>query len=77
VANNALGFFNGRCYIEHRPARANKNDQDFINVTGLIGVLVATKMATLHELDSVYGVEDAYDLLEILQVERINSQPET
>jgi hypothetical protein len=33
-------------------------------------------MATLHELDTVYGVEDLYDLLEIATVEAVNSAPD-
>lgn len=31
-------------------------------------------MATLHELDSVYGVEDAYDLYEIMAVKITNER---
>jgi hypothetical protein len=34
----------------------------------LIAVLIERGRATLHELDTVYGVEDAYDLLETLVV---------
>ena len=29
-------------------------------------------MATLHELQTVYGSEDTYDMLEILVVENMN-----
>jgi hypothetical protein len=29
-------------------------------------------MATLHELDTVYGVEDVYDMLEVLSVDAHN-----
>jgi len=32
-------------------------------------------MATLHELDTVYGVEDAYNLLEIIKVDDYNNRP--
>lgn len=35
---------------------------------GIIGTLVHAKMATLHELQSVYSVEDAYDMIEIVAV---------
>ena len=38
----------------------------------IIGALVSSKMATLAELQSVYGGEDAYDLLEILYVDNFN-----
>lgn len=29
-------------------------------------------MATLHELDTVYGVQDLYEMIEILQVDAHN-----
>jgi len=31
-------------------------------------------MATLHELQAVYGLEDAYNMLEILSVNRHNEE---
>lgn len=42
------------------------------NVDSLIAVLVANKYASLHELKTVYTLEDAYDLFEILAVTRYN-----
>lgn len=38
-----------------------------------IGILISQKMATLHELDTVYGVQDVYDMLEILIVDNYNN----
>lgn len=35
-------------------------------------MLVQRGRAALHELDSIYGLEDAYDLLETLLVEDHN-----
>lgn len=29
-------------------------------------------MATLHELDSIYGLEDVYDMMEIITVDSYN-----
>lgn len=40
----------------------------------IIGALVSAKAATLYELQSVYGVADAYNLLEILNVDLHNRQ---
>lgn len=35
------------------------------------------RLATLHELDTVYGAEDLHNLIEILIVDRMNEpQPE-
>ena len=36
---------------------------------------VATRLATLHELQTVYGLEDVYDMLEIAIVDAHNSRP--
>jgi hypothetical protein len=41
-------------------------------VPAIIGTLVSARMATLHELQSVYGMSAAYDLLEVLSVDRYN-----
>jgi len=43
-------------------------------VPKVIGTLVSSRLATLHELESVYGVSDAYDLLEIVNVDLINER---
>lgn len=37
-----------------------------------IAAVVNSKLATLHELSTVYGVEELYDLLEIIAVEAHN-----
>jgi len=41
----------------------------------LIGILISNRIATLHELETVYGVEDAHNLLEIILVDAHNSRP--
>jgi hypothetical protein len=45
---------------------------EYINLSPLIGSLVSSQLATLHELQTVYGTEDAYNLLEVLCVDRYN-----
>jgi hypothetical protein len=45
-------------------------------VTAVIGAAVSTGLATLHELDTVYSVEDVYLLLEIAAVDRYNARPD-
>ncbi len=35
-------------------------------------MLVSRRMATLHELETVYGVQDAYDMLEVVMVDDYN-----
>lgn len=43
-----------------------------MNVPRIIGCLVSAKFATLHELQTIYGVRDSYEMLEILMVDRAN-----
>jgi hypothetical protein len=37
-------------------------------------VIVSSKLATLHELDTVYGSKDVQDMLEILSVDAHNAR---
>lgn len=43
------------------------------------GAIISSKLATKHELETIYGIEDAYDFLEILSInahnQRIASRP--
>ncbi len=39
-----------------------------------IAAVVASDKATLHELQTVYGVEDMFDILEVLAVEAHNAR---
>ena len=36
-------------------------------------MVVSNKMATLHELDTVYSLEDVYDMAEIIMVDNYNA----
>lgn len=38
----------------------------------MIGMIVSSGHATLHELQTVYGVEDCYNLAEIIAVDSHN-----
>ena len=38
-----------------------------------IGMVVSSRLATLHELGTVYGQEDLWDLLEIAMVDNHNA----
>lgn len=40
----------------------------------MIGTVISAGRATLHELDTVYGVEDLYDLLEIAVIDAHNQR---
>jgi hypothetical protein len=47
---------------------------NYANVPRIIGTLVSSRLVSLHELQTVYGVADAYDLLEILSVDIHNER---
>lgn len=43
-----------------------------MNVPRSIAVVVSSRLATLYELDTIYGIKDCFDLLEIAQVDSHN-----
>lgn len=47
---------------------------EYRNVPGVIAALISSNRATLAELQSCYGVEDAYDMLELVTVDARNQQ---
>lgn len=46
--------------------------KDYQNIDGLIGSLVANRMATLNELKTIYSLEDAMDMYEAFIIPRYN-----
>lgn len=48
----------------------------YVNVPETIAIVVSNRLATLHELNTVYGVQDLHDLLEIIVVDAVNKAPE-
>ena len=45
---------------------------NYENVPATIATIVSSKLATLYELDTVYGTEDLWRLLEINTVDNYN-----
>jgi hypothetical protein len=45
---------------------------DYANVPRAVGMVISRRLATLHELDTVYGSEDMWDLIEIAIVDTHN-----
>jgi len=73
----AHGFFEGRRPLNLRRLTGNgrhKQFAEYLNISPIIGTLLSKNMATLHELDTVYGVRDVYDMLEIVTVDDYNRQ---
>ena len=46
----------------------------YVNVPPMIGAVVNSRLATLHELETVYGLEDLYNLYEIIIIKVANEQ---
>lgn len=46
--------------------------REYVNINGLMGTLISTRMATLHELQTVYCLEDAFDMYEAYIVPKYN-----
>ena len=45
---------------------------EYPTVPGMIGVIITRRLATLHELQTVYSIDDAVDLYEIAAVNNYN-----
>lgn len=45
---------------------------DYANVSGTIGTLIGKNMATLNDLDTIYSLPDALNMLEIVTVQNYN-----
>lgn len=45
---------------------------DYVSFPPLIGTVVSSELATLHELQSVYGVLDLYNFVELISVDGHN-----
>jgi len=41
-------------------------------VPQVIGTVISRRLATLHELETVYGSQDLYDLMDIITVDDYN-----
>ncbi|EDN2087171.1 hypothetical protein GHW83_16845 [Salmonella enterica] len=48
---------------------------DYVNVPRTIATVISSGKASKVELDSVLGVQDLWDLLEIIQVDAHNQSP--
>lgn len=60
--------------IQRRNAHQAKGLIEYPTVPGLIGVVVSSGFATLHELQTVYSYEDMIDLYEIVLVNNYNER---
>jgi len=45
---------------------------EYANVPRTIATVISAGKATLHELDTVYGIEDLWSMLEVITVDNHN-----
>lgn len=45
---------------------------DYVNLPPMCGVVLSANKATLHELQSVYGVGDLFNICEVIAVDAFN-----
>ena len=70
----AHGFFFARRVADLSFDGTGGRVERYPNVPTSIGVVLSNKMATYTELSTTLGVEDLYDLLEVIQVDSYNMQ---
>jgi len=54
----------------------HKNEHKLIetaNISKMLASLIGKKLATLHELQTVYSMKDAYNLYEVVTVDSYNA----
>ena len=54
--------------------RAINGTVGYANICGMQGALISNGLATLNELQTIYSLEDAYLLFEIISVNRYNDR---
>ena len=73
----AHGFFEGRRPLNLRRLQGGGGQQkgfaEYLNISAPIATLLSKRIATLHELDTVYGVRDVYDMLEVITIDDYNN----
>jgi len=70
------GFFFRRKAIDFGIKSASQSTRKLIEyqaTTQAIAAVISSRLATLHELDTVYSVEDMWILLEVNAVDRHNA----
>ena len=65
-------FFATRLWQDYGVGRGRGGGLDYLNLTQTIGALVSSRICTLHELQTVYGLEDAFNLLEVVNTDAFN-----
>lgn len=72
----ARGFFRRRRVLDLGPRVGGALPYgmvEYLNLPRTVATCISSRLATLHELDSVYGLEDMWWLLEVNTVDSHNT----
>jgi len=74
----ARGFFKSRRIpdVKFASGGSKKHFAEYANISPILASVISSKLATLYELQTVYGLEDCYNLLEIVIVDNYNNRQE-
>ena len=67
-----LGFLAARRHLEldlDDGLQGSQTYAKYLNVPATIGAVISNRFATLHELQTIYSIEDVYIMLEINSVD--------
>ena len=65
-------FFKTRRVIDFGPNGDSHQYLQYKNIPQSIGAVVSSRMASLHDLQTIHGMEDVYDMIEVLNVDNHN-----
>ena len=68
------GFFDARRHVDFGLSGGAGSDRiiEYTNIAPIFATVISARMVTLHELDTVYGLEDVFDMLEIIAIDNHN-----
>ena len=76
MVESSFRFFESRrpiAFAEAGPSGTRPALIDTPNICRPMAIVLSSKLATLRELQTVYGLRDMYDLLEIATVDNYNA----
>jgi hypothetical protein len=78
VVRHPSGFFRARQVLDLDSGYVGGEQpiwSEYRNLgSGALGAVISAKLATLNQLDTVYGVADLYKLSEVIRVDNFNHQ---
>jgi hypothetical protein len=78
VVRHPPGFFRAREVLDLDDGTVGGDGPEWSEYrnlgSGAIGAVISARLATLHELDTVYGGTDLYKLVEVVRIDAFNQK---